>query len=140
MREIVFRGKMKTNNGVYKKGDWVWGCFVNLVDGKKEYPHIYGRGEVVPETVGQYIGIKDKRGKRIFEGDILAWNSGEMDEDGNPFEDEISLIVFSERFHAFVQRWQNGYEMVLEAFSGEEHLVIGNIYDNPELFESEVVE
>lgn len=71
MREILFRGKMKYENGALKKGDWVEGHFVELIDGTTAIPHIYGYGEVFRETVGQYTGVTDINGVDVFEGDII---------------------------------------------------------------------
>ncbi len=53
MREILFRGKTKNTN------EWVYGDLVRLKDGNKEIPHIYGFGEVIPETIGQFTGLYD---------------------------------------------------------------------------------
>jgi uncharacterized phage protein (TIGR01671 family) len=89
-----------------------------------------GEVEVIPETVGQYTGLKDKDGVKIFEGDIL--------ENACSFPSYERKVVF----------WKDDTAQFLikfidESFCpicnltdiGKENIVIGNIHDNPELLE-----
>ena len=128
MREILFRAKMKTDNGEYKKGDWVFGDLVRLKDGEKTSTMIYGFGEVIPETVGQYTGLTDKNGKKIFEGDIFGKVFYVYDIPKN------AVVVFRDGAFGFV--WYRGETEMYHAFPCVINVVydvIGNIHVNPEL-------
>ena len=145
MREILFRGKRVDN------GEWVEGAFLNDRDGAFYIcPAVsdisYGDGgnrrrigcwyKVDPSTVGQYTGLKDKNGKRIFEGDIAAQNWYDHDE---PSDDSFGEVVFCEYDCSFsVMDIQKDGIIPLgrcHAYHWEAE-VIGNIHDNPELLEA----
>lgn len=84
MRERLFRGKNR-------KGEWFYGCFIHTsVDAPAI---IYGDGEqeeIIPETLGQYIWIKDQKGVNIFEGDKVQFiHYGKIFKQEVKFNDEI---------------------------------------------------
>ena len=133
MREIIFRGKMKTDILLYKKGQWVYGDYARMVDGKRTIPHIYGFGEVIPETVGQYTGLEDKNGKKIFEGDILEF----LNDDGDK---TLYIVEWDMSFAGWIIRTTEidcGLDSMECWDEYKEHYeVIGNIHDNGELLEA----
>lgn len=134
MREILFRGKRVDN------GEWVYGYYVRTSEENADYSlflkdWIYDyegwcRYNVIPETVGQYTGLKDKNGVKIFEGDVLHWklHSGRYVGYENGSFRKIPL--------SNIQRinWRH-YTLQQEGLDTWE--VIGNIHDNPELVEGE---
>ena len=116
MREILFRGK-RIDNGEWVFGDFICEPFGYCIQVVTHSGNGYSRKKYVitEETVGQYTGLKDKNGKRIFEWDILALQGG------RPrvvrFEDGAFILEGS----SIPMRFANKFE------------VIGNITDNPEL-------
>ena len=126
MREILFRGKRIDN------GEWVFGHFYESKGNGKNVHRIYNgnifrHDTVCPETVGQYTGLTDKNGEKIFEGDIV--NGLFL------FERPIKAVVTFQD-GAFGLRWPRGSVIEFSAFTSlcnVEYEVIGNIHDNPEL-------
>ena len=118
MREILFIGKRKDN----KK--WVEGNFVKFIDGDKIIPCIYGQGEIIVDTLGEYTGLTDKNGERIFEGHILKW----INTDG----DEIYTSV-GFKDGCFVINPEREDTEVLYDYLPLDMEIAGNVYDNPEL-------
>lgn len=122
MREILFRGKRIDNK------EWIEGMAFphdnNKVTMLSQHPmdgSLVGK-EVDPETVGQYTGLTDKKGTKIFEGDIIEY-------EGNRYS--INYLPDYARFSAVKP---NNVFCVFAYQCGE---VIGNIHDNPELLGSD---
>jgi uncharacterized phage protein (TIGR01671 family) len=141
MREILFRGKAinrdeSYHRTEYQNGEWVYGLVTKLYDEQfknlpAEMTNTNGISgiEIDYKTIGQYTGMVDKHGTKIFEGDILAFE----DTDGELTNYEILW---------FKNKWvvrESNYNAVddLDLFFCECSTVIGNIYDNPELLGDE---
>jgi uncharacterized phage protein (TIGR01671 family) len=123
MREILFRGKISS-------GGWLYGDLRQYPSGviairNDEWKHTI---EVASDTVGQFTGLTDKNGTKIFEGDIVRL--------------DIAGIVFNAvcKFHSgsFGLVWHYMGTDRWQAFTSICHVeyeVIGNLYDNPEMTE-----
>lgn len=149
-REILFRGKRIDND------EWVYGYYFKRVRnyaGCKTVEHCYIQYEtwdegfityeVKPETVGQYTGLTDKNGKKIFEGDILRGFAYPF-RDGEGKHNYYAEVVWFKNSPAFglvthknpksnvvgISEGNCEYMEDWETFLWE---VIGNIYDNKEL-------
>ena len=137
MREMLFRGK-RADNGAWIKGyllgDEITGEYFIHASGNSvnESPKVGEEGvlhflafEVIPETVGQYTGLKGEHGTQIFEGDIIE---GYFDH-----KKIRGYIFYGSNAKFFVQR-KGLYGIELN--NAEDWIeVIGNIHDNPELLE-----
>ena len=129
MREILFRGKL-TANGKWSEGNLVVNKRGVCVITPDETP-IGTYGQVDPETVGQYTGLTDKNGKKIFEGDILS---------ERPLMNSVAYVgcvKYSDENSAFEIVFDTGSSFVLGSYS-KSYTVIGNIHDNPELLKGGV--
>ena len=134
MREILFRGKHS------KKSMWDYGDL--YIDHDKVYivvrETMHGvrvHGEVIPDTVGQFTGLTDKNGKKIFEGDIVkrcfTLTRGPHKETR---EKQVGVVRYDDVTCGYLIR---GACNLRRQWPGDTIEVIGNIYDNPELMEDE---
>ena len=145
MREILFRGK-RTDNGEWIEGYAAMsgGTFIICDNGLTYGGFIVY--EVIPETVGQYTGLTDKNGVRIFEGDILRGFEYPFCSNINGEFNYFAEIVWFDDSSAFgiytfknpksnVRGISEGNTDYLEYFNADKWEVIGNIHDNPVLLE-----
>ena len=142
MREILFRGKR------IDSGEWIYGYLIaDTADcslkrqGKCRCPHDgsyaeiyewqndlheYNGEEVVPATVGQYTGLTDKNGKRIFEGDIV--------------KDTKTNVAYCVTFPSGSFQIENpknewDVDLLYPLVGAGRCEIIGNTHDNPELLD-----
>ena len=127
MREILFRGKRLDN------GTWVYGYYVgDCGDGISEIVDTSAscapRVAIDPATVGQYTGLLDKNGKKIFEGDYVRTKYG-----------RICEVVWHQPAACWdmnaVAKIDFKAPLYLECWRARNNEVIGNRWDNPELLE-----
>lgn len=135
IRTIIFRGKRTIN------GEWIEGYLVKLGRESFSDPERYGIcnkaiplcgsgvcynlkiDEVIPETVGQYTGLTDKNGKKIFEGDILSYIE-EIETRSRGKETLKGIYEVKFEYCGFSP---------LDCLACNHLEIIGNIHDNPEL-------
>lgn len=122
MREIEFRGKRIDN------GEWVYGSLITAIVSKKNksintFIKLQDAVEtnletfvVKPESIGQFTGLLDKNGNKIFEGDILKSDIFDSQ--------EFTLEFISGSFNGYTY----GYLLKNEHFNRSE--IIGNIHEN----------
>ena len=141
MREIKFRGKR------IDTGEWVYGDLIHRQIGGvthsvirtiKDIVGLYELIEVIPETVGQYTGLKDMNGVEVYEGDIVAF---EDSDGGYEYQDLVinaGIVAYGELGFYFTNRVAVEMDdFYIKDGRCDDVEVIGNIHDNPELLEEE---
>jgi len=136
VREILFRGK-RVDNGEWIQGDLVQFLPHGIVRIVTQEPP-YKDAEVDSDTVGQYTGLTDKNGRKIFEGDIIHLEYSQVFFGGEYFG-EYTAKVSCEEGCFITDGTNNGDEIEtpLSGFDNDELEIIGNIHDNPELLGGE---
>lgn len=126
MREILFRGKRIEN------GEWVYGSLVLWYDGSISIETgVYDAPmyAVDPATIGQYTGLTDKNGKRIFEWDVM-----EFDAYGLHYKGVVSFV--DGNFCVMCNR-PTASPFLDSAIKQHDAICVGNIHDNYEFLEGE---
>lgn len=138
MREILFRGKRY--DGIMQEGYYFARPIINMhfiILGEYQW-------EVDPDTVGQYTGLLDKKGKKIFEGDICKMEISKGYPSHSPFLISIQNAcagfepMLPDRCHPDDRKWRPFWHSEAEYMWDPDYFtVIGNIHDNPELMEED---
>ncbi len=144
MREILFRGK-RTDNGEWIYGSPIFQDGYVLIRFWNSEEFEYEEHLVAPETIGQYTGLTDKNGKKIFEGDILSVTVRETVKEcgickltGRKIK-TVWSVEYAERhsqgngFFVFGKDRRFSLGLTKSVIYNADPEVIGNIHDNPEL-------
>lgn len=138
-RELLFRGKLEYN------GKWIYGDLLQYENGDVaifgeklssfgyECTEMSKRDRVIPDTIGQYTGLKDKDGREIYEGDILQYIGKRKDNMKKVYRRKV---VFHEGMFALLSKELPAYSALNYHYMEDGRFVwsvIGNIHDNPEL-------
>ena len=130
MRSILYRGKpmigekswvygvpVPTRVDTYSNGGIELVKYVNY-DVLDNYEPSYESCDIAPETLGQFTGLTDRKGQKIFEGDIVQWHN------------QFYPICWIDKYARFAAKPEGAVFAVVPFDQGE---VVGNIYDNPDL-------
>lgn len=131
MREILFRGKRED------AGKWVYGYYAHLPSAAGAADMIYVPASdpddsnhtvfVDPETIGQFTGLTDKNGVKIFEGDIVKY--------GNTLHEVVFCDFAGNAYFGIWFADRGEIWPFSPSVPANRMTVIGNIYDNPELID-----
>lgn len=154
MREVLFRGKRKDN------GEWVYGAYVShnwypVDDEREEFDGVVVEESniisyeedclwyrVIPESVSEFTGLTDKKGKKIFEGDILQVITGDgwSCPKGTKVYYEVVFIEFNpenaswSEYIGYMAKGESGaLRSLANVIRRYDAVVVGNIHDNSEL-------
>jgi uncharacterized phage protein (TIGR01671 family) len=134
MREIKFRG--------YDGMDWIYGSAIEYIK-EVDFWYIIEEGSpdddwVIVNRVGQYTGLKDQNGKEIYEGDILQCHHNT---NGSVFFHDGAFRLSSDQCETVledIQTYDDHDDLNFYLIEDNNLVVIGNIYDNPELLNYEI--
>ena len=137
IRTILFRGK-RIDNGEWVEGDLIhsrtacqmWINTHNIECAKHTFIQPV---EVIPESVGQYTGLTDKNGVKVFEGDVVNFEDADCGFEG--YHDDVFTNSGTVEYDdgAMMYYFTNRCTVDMDDLTGADIEVIGNIHDNPKL-------
>lgn len=143
MREILFRGLHRRRgekvhlDGTPVESMWVYGGYCQYNEERgiiyQTEPEIH-KFPVYADSIGQFTGLTDKNGTKIFEGDILKHRVMYSEGKDIKREDQIFTVRYSVEQTRFLAYLPNG---VFNPTAMQDCEVIGNVHDNPEMWEKE---
>lgn len=139
MKHLEFRAKAKFNGNNKFKGDWVYGCLLYDLDPhtvndvivrawiKEPLVLLSSTYEVDVETIGQSVGVKDRKGKMIYQGDIVnSWDSLET-----PNDVYLREVVRNDESNQLEFKPATGFVLCHNA--SKHFRVVGNVFDDKDL-------
>ena len=118
----------------YNNGEWYEGYLIKDKDGDYQIFRNSCRSTVLPDTICQCTGLKDKNGKLIWENDVISINTYSYEE---PEDTVVGVVKYSEANTGFCLDNGDAWIPICEIYGSylTEYFVEGNIFDNPELLE-----
>ena len=126
MREILFRGKRVDN------GEWVLGMPCSDLRHGVDAIQAFNGGiyDIIPETVGQFTGLTDRNGTKIFEGDVVT---PLLPENDFPYEEVCIGDFTADDYYSCYGVFTKSKDEYADYGSVNNRLVAGNIFDNADL-------
>lgn len=137
MREHLYRGK-RVDNGEWVEGGITFDMSGTLYICPARFSDYNEEIEVIPETVGEYTGLTDKNGKKIFEGDIHQYeNKYFVVKFGVFVDDDMDCNGYGYYMEEITPVEGYTYKRQWSLYAPDNYVeIVGNIHDNPEFLET----
>lgn len=127
MRQILFRGK--DHSATWRYGSYIENAFGSFIIKCLDNAYVSKSYKVDQKSLGEYVGLTDKNGVKIFEGDILQLYDSE--------DECFGFVKYDGDLTSWVVTIENTDYILGDYFYKQNIVVVGNVYDNSELLEEE---